>query len=291
LSLDIAINKVPDVELADWGISLRNTGYGFINTFHHTSIVKSSFEYIKGSLDAGLVNIVPVQENSVITLVESVFIQSSSSRGGCIFVNRIETRNVSIFIAHNHFVRNHAMQGGVIFFSQHPLFLTIINCTFMSNEAYLYGHTFASMAHELLWTKRISVDGIGSGDTLPSFSVAMVDSFGESILPLFFNVDFVFVEVQIACVSNSSQTCRAAISTEIAKPLLSSETPFTKTEVIGYPGKYTLVISPVLNYDRQQFRLEKNITISECQEPNILHTFAYETLPRCILRKHNAYHT
>jgi hypothetical protein len=177
------------------------------------------------------------------------------------------------------------MQGGAIYFEKLPSYLTITNCTFYSNHAALYGNTFASMAKELIWTKEIAVDGLYSGDTLPSFGVAMVDIFAQSIVPLHFSVDFVFVEIQLLCLGRDEKPCLAIVATEIAKPVENSDTRFTKTEIIGNSGTYTLVISPVLNYNRTRFRLEKNITILECQDPNILFTFAGETLPRCVLRK------
>jgi hypothetical protein len=178
------------------------------------------------------------------------------------------------------------MQGGAIFFEGPSFNLTITNCTFYANQAALYGDTFASVAQELIWTKEIAVDGLHSGDTLPFFSVAMMDIFQQSILPLGFRVDFVFVEIQLLCFGPEKEPCQASVATEIAKPVLGSESPFSKTEVIGYPGTYTLLISPVLNYDRSRFRLEKNITILECLDPSILFTFARETVPRCVLRKY-----
>jgi hypothetical protein len=208
-----------------------------------------------------------------------------SLRGGVFFFDPYETRNTSIFVIQNHFVSNRAMQGGAIFFSQLPSSLKIVNCSFHSNEAYLYGDTFASVADTLLWTKIIAVDVVLSGATLPPFAVAMLDVFGQDIVPINFRLDFVFIEVQIQCSGDHVQTCQATIATEIAKPLLSTESPFTKTEVLGYPGRYTLVISPVINYDKSRFRVEKNLTISECQTPDILFTFPHESLPRCVLRK------
>jgi hypothetical protein len=264
-------------------LQLSESIFGFLNANHHTLIENSTFMNMQGNM-GGLINIKPLLPNVTINITHCLFMSSSMIFGGVLFFDPYLRVNYSINIEDSQFIQNHAFQGGAVFFERLTN-LTMRNCIFYNHSARYYGNTFASVADKLVWRQEFKKDTIQSGGTLPVFSVEMHDLFSQFVVPLSMNKDFVYVNITMLCGQNVS-ACPAAAATEVGKPILNEDedSSFTKTEIIGYPGNYTLTIAPALIYDRSRFSLEKRITILPCQPPDILFKNNYEMFPRCIAR-------
>jgi hypothetical protein len=271
-----------DLDFAIDNVQSRSI-FGFVNAFHDTLIENSSFTNVIGNL-GGIINIVPLWPNANINITNCLFLDSVMTLGGVLFINPYLQFNYTISIQDSKFIQNSALQGGAVFFERVPN-MTMRNCILYNNFAEYYGHTFASIADKLIWRKEITTDTIQSGGALSEYSVEMKDIFSQFLVPLSMKKDFVYINITVVCGQNVS-ACSAVAATEVGKPLLNEndDSSFTKTEIIGLPGNYTLKVAPALNYDRSFFSLEKRITISACQSPNILYKNEYEMFPRCILR-------
>jgi hypothetical protein len=231
----------------------------------------------------GVIKIMPLSTDVKINITHCLFRDNFMAFGGVLFFNPYLPLNYTIYIQDSNFIHNSAFQGGAVFFEHLPN-LSMRNCTFYNHFARYYGHTFASIADKLVWTKEMTRETTHSGDALPEYSVEMQDLFSQFVVPMSMQKDFVYINVTLYC--DHVSTCEAAATTEIAKPLLNEDegTSFTKTEIIGYPGNYTLRIAPAIIYDRTRFSLEKRISILPCQSPAILFKNKYEMFPRCKLR-------
>jgi hypothetical protein len=283
VSLTENIGFDPGVGSLSFDDSPSNLILGFINAFYDTLIENSTFTNVTGNY-GGIINIMPILPNVNINITHCLFINNFMTFGGVLFFNPYLRRNHTIFVQHSTFVQNSAYQGGAVFFERFPN-LTMRNCNVYNNFARYYGHTFATLAERFVWKKEIKIHTIHSGGTLPEYSVQMLDLFSQFVAPLSMNKDFVYVNITVLCDQNVSP-CLAAAATEVGKPLLNENdnTSFTKTDIIGYPGNYTLRIAPAIIYDRSRFSLDKRITILPCQSPNVLYKNDYEMFSRCILR-------
>jgi hypothetical protein len=193
------------------------------------------------------------------------------------------------------FVNNSAEQGGAIFYRIGQSLLPLKSCQLIENTFQRYGPTFASTAKPpLVWRRAFSFKNItvSSGSTLPAFSLLIRDVFNQEIVPSELQGDFLFLNLTLSCPQSleSNQlnfTSCGSVEVEVAKPWVDSPDGilFSKTEVVGYPGNYLLLVAPILNYDPKVFFVSQNITISNCTAPLIWHFRTGSKYPRCEMRK------
>jgi hypothetical protein len=190
----------------------------------------------------------------------------------------------NVIIRNNVFTNNRAQMGGVFFISK-SIPAQINNNTLINNSASLYGNSCGSTGQEMIFIRPLPKNlTLKSGKTLPTFSVALLDLFGNIVKPVGFNDMFV-PGIRIHSSSQSKQfTIQGSISKQSQSPMLQweNEALFEFAEFTGLPGDYILIIEPVINYDKSVYFLTSQFRVAECQDPYINYQLEGESFPRCV---------
>jgi hypothetical protein len=220
----------------------------------------------------------------LILIENCTFARNAAPRGSVIRVDsKVEH---DLWIVNSVFIDNDAEQGGALFLRTSSIATLgrVRQCVFQNNTALGYGHSIASTAVKLDWIKPLTPLSLTSGDTLPPFTFAMFDAFGNAMTPLLIDVDFLYVELKLVC-QNASVCGEVGDEIEKGMNVYENTISFTRTTVASYPGTYFLLIQPKINFNPGEFNLSTLVTIRDCQLPFVWQYTPFKRYPRCVIRK------